>query len=569
MTKNQNTIRFALLLVGLLLLNVLSSRFHQRIDLTAEKRFSISEPTRQLLRQLKDDIVIEVYLTGKLPAGFQQLSEGTREVLNEFKEYGGSKIRYSFINPLEGKNEQEKEAVFKTLGEKGIQPVNLKIQQDEDDGYSEKIIFPAASVSGLQKQEAVSLLENHIAMSPDEKLNLSQSLLEYKLAGAIKQILIPGKRQIAFMLGSGEMIGLNTIDMLTTLSKYYDIDTLDINQNIEIGKNYRAVIFCKPSQPFDEKNKFKIDQYVMHGGKVLWLIDQLKLDIDSLKTQDATLAIDYNLNLDDLLFRYGARINSDLIEDYMYANPIPITVGNINGQPDMRQFPWLYFPFSIPDSKHPIVNNMDAVMFSNASSIDTVANPEVRKTILLHSSPRSRRTPSPVRISLSSIKYKPKPEMFRERNIPMAVLLEGKFLSSYTNRIDPNFLAIYQDSLHKTFLPACEKDNSMIIIADADVFLNDFSERRGPMECGYYKYTDQLFANKTFILNCLEYLTDDFGLLVARNKTLQLRLLDRVRIKKERLQWQMLNVGLPIGLVLIFASAYFFFRKKKYEGRIN
>jgi gliding-associated putative ABC transporter substrate-binding component GldG len=569
MPKNQNTIRFAFLLAGLLLLNMLSSRFHHRIDLTAEKRFSVSEPTRQLLRQLKDDIVIEVYLTGKLPAGFQQLSEGTREVLNEFKEYGGSKIRFSFINPLEGKNEQEKEAVFKSLNEKGIQPVNLKIQQDEDDGYSEKIIFPAASVSGLQKQEAVSLLENHIAMSPDEKLNLSQSLLEYKLAGAIKQILIPGKRQIAFMQGSGEMIGLNTLDMLTTLSKYYDIDTLDINQNIEIGKNYRAVIFCKPSQPFDEKNKFKIDQYVMHGGKVLWLIDQLKLDIDSLKTQDATLAIDYNLNLDDLLFRYGARINSDLIEDYMYANPIPISVGNINGQPDMRQFPWLYFPFSIPDSKHPIVNNMDAVMFSNASSIDTVANPEVRKTILLHSSNRSRRSPSPVRISLSSIKYKPQAAMFRERHIPMAVLLEGKFLSSYTNRIDPNFLAIYQDSLHKTFLPACEKDNSMIVVSDADVFLNDFSERRGPMECGYYKYTDQLFANKTFMLNCLEYLTDDFGLLVARNKTLQLRLLDRVRIKKERLQWQMLNVGLPIGLVLIFASAYFFFRKKKYEGRIN
>lgn len=568
MTKHQPTVRFGLLLLGLLLLNILSSRFHQRIDLTAEKRFSISDPTRKLLQQLKDDIVIEVYLTGKLPAGFQQLSEGTREVLNEFKEYGGSKIRFSFINPLEDKNEQEKEAVFKSMAEKGIQPVNLKIQQDEDDAYSEKIIFPAASVSGLQKQEAVSLLENHIAMSPDEKLNLSQSLVEYKLAGAIKQILIPGKRQIAYVQGTGEMIGLNTIDMLSTLSKYYDIDTIDINQNIEIGKNYRAIIICKPSQTFDEKNKFKIDQYVMHGGKILWLIDKLKLDIDSLKNQDATLAIDYNQNLDDLLFRYGVRVNSDLVEDYMYANPIPITVGNINGEPDIRQFPWLYFPFSIPDSRHPIVNNMDAVMFSNASSIDTVANPEVRKTILLHSSPRSRRSPSPVRISLSSIKYKPKPEMFRERNIPMAVLLEGKFLSSYTNRIDPTFLAIYQDSLHKTFLPACEKENSMIVVSDADVFLNDFSEKRGPMECGYYKYTDQLFANKTFLLNCLEYLTDDFGLLVARNKTLQLRLLDRVRIKKERLQWQLLNVGLPIALLLIFASGYFFFRKKKYEGRV-
>ncbi|MBU3677609.1 MAG: gliding motility-associated ABC transporter substrate-binding protein GldG, partial [Chitinophagaceae bacterium] len=307
--KKQHTVRLALLGIGLLLINIIGSQFHQRFDLTAEKRFSISEPTKKLLQSLKDDITIEVYLTGKLPAGFQQLSEGTREVLNEFKEYGGSKIRFSFISPLEGKNEQEKEAVFKSLSDRGIQPVNLKIQQDAEDGYSEKIIFPAASVSGMQKQEAVNLLENHIAMSPDEKLNLSQSLLEYKFASAIKQLLLPGKRQIAYLQGQGEAIGINTIDMLTTLSRYYDIDTIDINQNIEIGKNYRALIICKPSQSFDEKNKFKIDQYVMHGGKVIWMIDPLKLDIDSLKQQDATLAIDYNLNLDDLLFRFGARIN--------------------------------------------------------------------------------------------------------------------------------------------------------------------------------------------------------------------------------------------------------------------
>lgn len=566
--KKQYTVRLALLGIGLLLVNIIGSQFHHRFDLTAEKRFSISEPTKELLRSLKDDITIEVYLTGKLPAGFQQLSEGTREVLNEFKEYGGSKIRFSYVSPLEGKNEQEKEAVFKSLTERGIQPVNLKIQQDAEDGYSEKIIFPAASVSGMQKQEAVNLLENHIAMTPDEKLNLSKSLLEYKFATAIKQLRLPGKRQIAYLQGQGEAIGINTIDMLTTLSRYYDIDTIDINQNIEIGKNYRALIVCKPSVSFDEKNKFKIDQYVMNGGKVLWMIDPLKLDIDSLKKQDATLAIDYNLNLDDLLFRFGARINSDLIEDYMYANPIPITVGMTGNQPDVQLFPWLYFPFSIPDSKHPIVNNMDAVMFSNVSSIDTIVNPEINKTVLLHSSTRSRRSPSPVRISLASIRYKPQAEMFRERNIPMAVLLEGKFKSIYTNRIDPGFLAIYQDSLKKTFMPECEKTNSMIVVSDADVFLNDFSEKRGPMECGYYKYSDQMFANKTFILNALEYLTDDYGLIVARNKTLQLRLLDKVRIKKEKIQWQLLNVALPIASVLIFASAYFFFRRKKYEGRV-
>ncbi len=569
MNNSQLRTRLGIIFGILVLINIISSRYHARIDATQEKRFSLSTPTKNLLKGLKDDVVIEVYLKGNLPAGFQRLSEGTRDVLNEFKQYGGSKIRFEFINPLEGKSGKEKEEVFQQMNKLGINPVNLKIQRDDEDGYQEKIIFPAARVSSMQQNTAVALLENHIAMGPNEKLNLSQTLVEYKLASAIKQLIVPGKKQIAYVLGTGEMIGLNTVDMLTTLSKYYDIDTIDINQNIEIGKNYSLAIFCKPSHTFDEKNKFKIDQYIMNGGKVLWLIDALRLDMDSLKSQDATLAIDYGLNLDDMLFRYGVRVNNDLIEDFMYANPIPVTVGYIGDQPDIRQLPWLYFPFALPDSKHPIVNNMNAVMFSNVSSIDTVANPEIRKTILLASSDRSRRTPSPVRISLASLKFKPKPDMFRERKIPMAVLLEGKFQSVYNNRIDPGFLAIYRDSLKKNFLPECPTDNRMIVISDADVFLNDISEKRGPMECGYYKYTDELFANKTFLLNCIEYLTDDYRLLESRNKTLQLRLLDNVRVKKEKFMWQLINVALPVVLVLFFASAYFFFRRKKYEGRVD
>lgn len=566
--KNKILTRFALVVGILVLINIVSTRLHKRLDVTAEQRFSLSESTKKMLKGLKEDVVIEVYLKGSLPAGFERLREGTMDVLQEFKEYGGNRIKFSFINPIEGKNDAEKQAIYQTLSAKGINPVNLKIQRDEDDGYSEKIIFPSANIAYNQKETSISLLESHMSMTPDEKLNYAQSLLEYKFASAIKQLILPGKKKVAYVVGDGEMIGVNTIDMLSTLEKYYDVDTLDLNQNIEISKVYSAAIICKPNLTFDERNKFKLDQYIMQGGHVLWLLDQLRMELDSLQKSDATMAVDYNLNLDDMLFKYGVRINPDLIEDYMQSNPIPVTVGQIGDQPDIRKLPWMYFPFSIPTSKHPIVNNMDAIMFSNVSSLDTVANPEIKKTILLTTSERSRRVPSPVRISLSSLKFKPQPEMFKEKNIPMAVLLEGKFSSVFANRVDPNFLRVYTDSLKKDYAVASAQPNKMIVVSDGDVFLNDFSQNRGPMECGYYKITEQFFANKIFILNCMEYLTDDFGLLEARNKTLQLRLMDGVRIKEEKLLWQIVNIALPIGLVLFFASGYFFFRRKKYEGKV-
>ncbi|HOZ51170.1 MAG TPA: gliding motility-associated ABC transporter substrate-binding protein GldG [Chitinophagaceae bacterium] len=567
--KNKALTRFILVTAIIILLNIISTKLHVRLDATAEKRFSLSEPTKRLLKNLNEIAVIEVYLKGSFPAGFQRLSESTREVLQQFKEYGGKNIRFEFINPIEGKTDKEKSEVFRSFSEKGITFIKLKIQQDEDEGYSEKIIFPSCNIIYNQKEMAVNLLESHLSMSPDEKLNYSESLLEYKLASTIKHLIEPDKKKIAYMVGNGELIGPSTADMLTTLEKYYDVDTVDINQNIEIPLVYSAVIECRPTVAFNDKTKFKIDQYVMHGGRMFWLIDQLRFDMDSLQTSSAGLAIDYGLNLEDMLFNYGVRINPDFIEDFQQVNPLALTVGMIDQNPDIRLIPFPYFPYSISSSKHPIVNNMDAVMFLFANSIDTIANPEIKKTILLTSSNRSRRVPAPVRVSLSSLQFKPKAEMFKEKNIPMSVLLEGKFNSIYTNRLDPAFLAVYKDSLKKDFLPSCLKDNRMIVVSDGNFFQNDFTQSRGAMECGYYKYTEQLFANKSFILNSLEYLTDDFGLLEARNKDIKLRLLDLAKIKKERIQWQLFNLVLPISIIMIFASAYFFFRKKKYEGKVD
>lgn len=565
--KQKMITRFALLAIILVMLNIVSSKFHKQFDLTSEKRFSLSTPTKDLLKTLNEDVVIEVYLKGSFPAGFQRLQESTREVLQQFKVYGGNRIRFEFINPLEGKNEKEKETVFGVLANKGINPVNLQVQQDEDEGYSQKIIYPSALVSINGKEEPVNLLESHLSMSPDEKLHHASLMLEYKFASAIKKLRQPDKKKVAIVAGNMELLGMNTIDILYSLEKIYDLDTIDLSHTIGIPNIYNTAFIISPTTTFDEQNKFKLDQFVMHGGRILWCIEQLKYDMDSLKNSSATMAMDYNLNLEDMLFNYGVRINPDFIEDYQQANPIPVTVGMIGNQPDIKLLPWSYYPYSIPTSKHPIVNNMDAVMFMMASSMDTIANPEVKKTILLTSSNRSRRVPAPVRISLSNLKFKPTPEMFREANIPMAVLLEGKFKSLFANRIDPHFIKIYEDSLKQDYKTACEKDNKMIVVSDGNVPMNDFSQTRGPMESGYYKFTEQMFANKNFILNCMEYLTEDVNLLEARSKSEKLRLLDMARIKNEKLKWQIVNIGLPIALVLIFANAYFFFRKRKYEKK--
>lgn len=559
-------IRFGVIVLLLFLFNIISTRLHKRIDLTSENRFSLSNPTKKLLKSLKEPVIIEVYLKGKFPSGFQRLAESVNDILTEFQEEGNRQIRFQFINPLEGIEDKDKKAVFESLASKGINPVNLKVQQDEEDGYSEKIIFPSAKVSYNHKEVAVNLLESHISMSPSEKLNYASSMLEYKFASAIKSLILPDKKHIAWLVGHGEVIGMNTFDILNTLTKYYKVDTLDITQNIEIGNFYDAIVIAKPTQPFDDKNKFKIDQYIMHGGKVLWCVDQMQFTMDSLIQSSAGMALDMGLNLDDMLFKYGVRINPDLIEDYQQANPIPVTVGMIGNNPDIRLIPWLYNPFSISTSKHPLVNNLDAVMFMMASSIDTIAAPGITKTILLHSSNRSRRMPAPVRISMSSLKFAPQPELYKEKQIPMAVLLEGRFSSIYANRLDPNFIRVYQDSLKKTFLETAEKAGKIIVVSDGDIVANDYIQSRGPLECGFYKYTEQQFANKTFILNALEYLTDEYQILEARNKNLTLRLLDTTRIKKEKMRWQLLNTALPVLLVIFFGSAWFFFRKKRYAG---
>lgn len=566
--KKALAVRISIIFSILLCLNILSTRFSAKIDATKEKRYSLSAPTIKLLKSLKDEVLVQVYLKGSFPAGFQKLSEATNDLLTRYRDYSGQRVRFEFINPMEGKTDDEKKQMYESLSKLGINPVNLQVQQDGEDGYSEKIIFPWAKVTYNQKEQAVNLLENHIAMSPSEKLNNAETMLEYKFSSAIKNLMLPDKKKVAYLVGNEEIIGNNTLDILNTLGNLYDLDTIDLNKTYEIPKYYAAAIVAKPRLAFDDKNKFKLDQYIMQGGNMFWCIDPLNFTLDSLTKQEAGLAMDLGLNLDDLLFQLGARINSDLIEDFQHPNLIPVTIGYNGDNPDIRMLPWLYNFFSISTSKHPIVNNLDAVMFILSSSIDTVSTPNASKSVLLHSSPRSRMLPAPVRVSLSGLRFKPDASQYKKKDIPLAILSEGNYNSIFTNRLDPAFIKVYKDSLKKEFYEKSIRPSKQIVVSDGDILINDFSQSRGPLECGFYKYTEQQFANKTFVLNCLEYLTDDFGILEARNKNLTLRLLDSARIKKEKLQWQIFNIGLPLILVFIFASGYFFFRRKKYEGKI-
>jgi ABC-2 type transport system permease protein len=566
--QTQAVIRIVILAAILICANVLATRIHYGLDLTREKRFTLSPATKEMLSELDDVVVVEVYLKGKFPAGIQKLADETREKLNTFNNYSKTKIIYSFVNPFEGKTEEEKLPIFQELVKKGIVGKQLNVDSEEE-GHVEKMFFPYALVTYKGREQSVALLESGSVFSTQEQLTISESLLEYKLANAIHKLNMPDKPRIAYITGHGEPLGIGTLDMLLTLQRNYHVDTVDIAARGYLSPViYSAVIINKPTSTVFEQDKFKIDQYIMRGGRVLWCLDPLHAPLDSLQYSDNFLTSAYQLNLEDILFNYGVRLNANLVED-MQCNEIPVTMGYTEqGRAQIELRPWMYFPVLIPSSKHPIVNNMDGIMGQFVSSIDTVGNPEAKKTVLLESSKYSRTAANPVRVNMAMLQYDLRTDMFQKPYQPVAVLLEGKFNSIFRNRPpSASFAAVLRDSLKQPFLAQSDTSTSMIVIADGDMFANGYSESTGPEPMGYWKYNKTSFANKSFLLNCVEYLTDRNSLMEARTKDLKLRLLDIGRVKEERTQWRIVNIGIPILLVLIFGSAYTFFRKRRYETK--
>ncbi len=560
-SRKRAGISLGLLLVVLVLLNILASYFHFRIDLTSEKRYTLTKSTKEFLDHIDDDVYVTVYLKGDYPAGFKKLEESTRMTLQDFREQVGRNFRYQFINPIEGITDPTaREEVYKQLAEKGIYPTELKVKSDEQENQS--IIFPRALVQYKGGEVPINLLEERVGQSSQQQLNASESLLEYKFAKALSILNKPDQERIALIAGQEESIDWESYQALTILGKMYALDTVVLEEKLEISSAYDAAIILNPKKAFTEKQKFIIDQYVMHGGKVLWLVEKMRIRMEDLQKAEATMSLAEDLNLDDLLFKYGVRINADYVQD-MSCNPIPVIIGESQGVPQTDLKPWIFYPVLMSDSKHPISHNLDAVACQFASSIDTIEN-NIEKNVLLHSSAYSRTTPAPVRVSLSMLRAELDEKLFDNPNRPIAVLLEGEFESLYKNRLSADFIKDYTAGLGKKYKDLSPQ-TKMIVISDADIMLNTVSQKNGPMPWGYYQFTQQHFANPQFILNCVDYLVDQDNILAARSKDITLRVLDLKKSKNQKLKWQIINIVVPIILVLIGGAFYRFFRRRKYE----
>jgi ABC-2 type transport system permease protein len=542
--------------------NWLASLYHARIDFTNEKRFTLSRPTKKILKNLDDNVVVDVFLKGEFPSGFKKLANSTTEILSEFKEIAGSKLQYNFISP----DDEMAGTTIKwgdTLSALGLYPINLKSQLKA--GEQQQLVYPMAMVHYKEGVLPVNLYSgNKTFISPSE-LNSAEALMEFKFADAINKLSQQNKPMLAYSVGNGEATGDNTYDLVeNTLRKDYNVFTFNLNTQPVIPDTFKLLLIVKPTKAFTDEVKLKIDQFVMRGGKLLLFADKLEAELDSLRSMNnQVVAYNRNLAFDDLLFKYGARINPDLVMD-LQCDYLPFVV---NGSEQMDFLHWNYFPLFESKSNHLINKNLSLVSGKFVNSIDTIEAEGIKKTILLSSSPSSRIIATPAIVSGKENVNAPEDEKYKKASIPVAVLLEGKFQSLFNNRLSQAM----NDSLTKygaIFNKQCLSDNKIIVVADGDMVLNAV-QKNEPLPMGMNPFTygskyQYQFANKDFLQNCLDYLVNPSDLSEAKAKDYTLRLLDTKKITAEKTMWQLVNIAVPILLVFLFAFIYQWRRKRKY-----
>lgn len=564
--KKQHISQFTSILIIILLINFIGSYIHNRFDLTSEKRFSLSEASINLLNNLDDYVYIEVYLEGDFPAGIERLSLETQQILSEFRSHNRL-LQYTFINPTESTDAKTRNEILQQLYEKGISPTSLQVK--EGDGFTEKIIVPGAIVKHGSKEVVVQLLKNQIAASPDQNIEQSIRELEYEFTNAIKSLQNSLKPSIAFLTGHGELEGEDIEDLTSSLSEQYSVSQMNLREfeldsvgEPDLKKKLRELnrkdllLIAKPRSTFQNLDKYFIDQYIMSGGKVIWMLDLTNADMDSLSNKGSFLAHPMrDLNLGDQLFKYGARINTNLIED-ISSSKIPVPVSFVGDVPKWELMPWRYFPVSIPTSNHPITSNLNAIKFDFASSIDTIKSAVgISKTVLLHSSPYTKLANTPYEISLQRALEKPIQEEFSKSSQALAVLLEGEFESVFKNRLSQlNTKLPYLESSEKT---------KMIVISDGDIAQNQVSQG-AVLPLGFDNYEKRQYGNKDFLLNSIDYLLEEDALIKVRTRELKMRLLDIQKINAEKSFWQFINLALPITIIILLGLLKHFRRKKKY-----
>ncbi len=565
--KSKDLFRFVLVLCILVLLNIIGGLQFFRIDLTAENRYSLSEATVKLIEPIDEVVLVKVYLEGDFPAGFQRLQSETRQMLDELRAYNPN-IEYVFINPSDNPTEEATEKLYQQLQSRGLKPYQLQV--NEQGGNSIKTVFPGAVMSLGERETAVNLLVDQLGASPERQINSSIQNLEYTLASAIRSLSTEKKPLIGFLQGHGELGPRDLADMGKQLSKNFSVDLFNIREFVQDSitgeisvaaqqrklNRFDALVIAKPQKPFTDLDKYLIDQFVMKGGKTVWMIDPVQASMDSLSesSQFLSLPLYDRLNINDLLFKYGVRLNTNLVTDLVAA-----------GVSDQRQIrPWIYFPLVMPSVEHPITKDLNAIWLRFTSTLDTIITKNSRKTVLLKSSRYANSFAAPHMVNLAALYNPPPQERFTKSGLPLAVLVEGKFESLYKNRILPK-------DESQQLKPRFESpENQMVVVADGDVIRNQFNivnpniPKRVPLPVGYDQFTGQQYGNADFMLNTMDYLLDDSGLIDVRSRELKIRLLDRKRLASERLQWQLVNTLIPLLLVIAFGVVYTRLRKRKY-----
>jgi gliding-associated putative ABC transporter substrate-binding component GldG len=557
--KLKNSLQFLTVVAGIILVSAASSFLRFRYDLTEDKRFTLSASTHRVLNHLKNDIYIQVYLDGEIPIPLKRLKRSVGETLDEFRIASGKKIDYEFINPSGGKDSKQRETLYQTLTNKGLNPIDLH-SGDPEGGSSQKIIFPGMIVNYNGIEVPVNFLNNSTSSS-EQNILRSVEGLEYEMIQTISTLSSDSINKVAFIEGHGEIPEIETADITMNLAKFFTIDRGTIGGKPGILDKYAAIVIAGPEKVFSESDKLVLDQYIMNGGKVLWLIDEVAVNSDSL-VYGETVGLFRPLNIEDQLFRYGARINPMIIQD-IECVPIRLMVMSGGTRQQVVTAPWVYYPLLKPSANHPITRNLNRVEGEFVNYIDTVGlDPAIKKKILLSTSQLSRTVSPPVVISLKEAELTPVEKDFNKQNLSVAVLFEGVFQSAFKNRIVSNLtedknLRIRTES----------KKNRMIIIADADIIRNEVKRsglNESPQPLGRDKYTGQVYGNKDFLINCLNWLVDNNGIMELRSRELKLRLLNTHEIKTHRLKWQIINIAGPILIVILAGLLYSYFRRRNY-----
>ncbi|AHM59483.1 gliding-motility associated ABC transporter substrate-binding component GldG [Flammeovirgaceae bacterium 311] len=536
----------------LLILNVWAADHFFRLDLTEDKRYSITPATTALLEDLEDVVYVDVYLEGDVPAGFKRLQRSVRETLEEFRTYAGGNIQYNFIDPSTAVSQNARNEFYSNLAAKGIQPTN--IFDNQGGKRTEKLVFPGAVVSYGGQERGVMLLKGNMAATSEERLNQSVEGVEYELASAIRELTQQGKPQVGWLVGNGEADSIKVLSIRQTLQEQYVISSM--RPEALATQQPAALIIANPTREYTEQQRYLLDQYVLRGGNLLMFLDPVRVNMDSLG-QGGTVAVPQPLGLEELLFRWGLRLNQNLVQD-LSAGAYPVVVGNMGDQPQMRMLRWPFYPVMNNYAAHPIVRNLDATYARFVSSLDTVKAEGVQKTPLIFTSPYSRLFNAPVRVSVEDLRRDVRPESYNAGPQPVAYLLEGRFSSLYKNRFLP-------EGVDESSFVADGQAGKIVVVSDGDFLINEVNRRTNEaLPLGAAPFTQQIFANSDFIQNAMAYLTNESGLILARNKEIAIRPLDPVRVEAEKSWWQTLNLLLPVLMVVLLGVGHHFWRKRKY-----